>query len=131
VSLQDRIDELEEEVRQLKAALGHNPDDARLLIIRRKFRLPPNPAAVILQLYDANYSLPAARLELARPINYGRDGFGRTVPVSVCKARKALGRDAIETMWGGAYRLTAVGRAMVDQALGAVNQAPDVGADRV
>jgi DNA-binding response OmpR family regulator len=40
------------------------------------------------------------------------------VKVVVCNARKAIGRDAIRTLWGAGYAMTPAGMAKVDAALG-------------
>lgn len=110
-----RCADLEERVAWLERELGMVRDIERHHRFRRAARLIPSTAEVVLRLYDAAGGvvtnaqilemLPSGRLE--------KDVLTNLTKVHMCRARRALGRDVVETQWGVGYRMTPQGRARV------------------
>lgn len=85
--------------------------------LQDRFNLDPQQAKVLAVLYaDERRPIRIDVLHEAvsdQPYGY-RSG---TVRVRVSQVRTLLGKDFIETVWGRGYRLSAMGRALVGQAL--------------
>jgi len=112
----DRCAELEEEVAYLRSELGLLADEDALLTLKRAMRVSPVVARLVYALYRSNGRLlTCAHLEDAIPSKTGRDDYisQSFFGALVCLARRALGRDAIETAWGRGYRLSPAGMARV------------------
>lgn len=92
----------------------------RVAAIRKATRLFPAPAAMLLRLYDARGRLISKeRLEeLVPPVRVEERVDWKVVDVYMHRIRKVLGFDVIETIWGNGYRLTPLGVAAVERALG-------------
>lgn len=119
-----RCEQLEEEVAYLKAELGLvvGSDDIQALRGAMRDAGSPDrigrtsPASVVMALYRAKgrtlskYQL----MEAIPPRDRAEDDRNeKIVDVWICRARKGIGRDALENIWGKGYRLTPVGMARV------------------
>lgn len=123
----ERIAELEEENAWLRSELGLIQGADRLATVRRTFGLQPGDASLVLALYQAKGSV-RNKLQLHEAIPavwVDHDDRGlKIIDVRICRLRKRLGHDAIETLWGQGYRLTAEGIAKVSEALDPVHLQP-------
>lgn len=111
-----RCEDLQEQVAFLKSELGIREDAEGLDRLRKPIGVAPGVAALILRLYDGGGKLVTYdQLHEAIPavLTNQEDRNFRIVQVYCTRARQALGRDAIATVWGIGYRLTDVGRATV------------------
>lgn len=123
----DRIETLEEEVRQLRDALAQaeRPADAafktRDALVNalaatpqlRDARHPGYAIAAITTLYLRRVALSATALgETISPHAEDQEQFGR---LAIHAARRVLGYEAIHTVHGVGYVLTAAGRAMIER----------------
>ena len=104
-----RCAELEERIAFLESELGLTKDATLLAEIRTRFGLTAGEATLLQVLYQS----PAGRvarnwtlLEQLPPKEGGPDRGLKIVDVYICKLRKSIGKDAIETVWGEGYRLT-------------------------
>lgn len=72
-------------------------------------------AKLIAALYDARgRTMTRPQLSDALPSTLGHtERSDKIIDVWVCHARKSLGKDAIENVWGRGYRLTPIGMARV------------------
>ena len=113
----DRCARLEEENAELRRELGLVLDRTHVGLLVDRFNLPTQPSRLLLTLYNAkgrvlaDYFLHDA---ISRKDFRYRDSL---VKISVHRVRAVLGEQAIETVRGQGYRLSAVGRARVYQAL--------------
>lgn len=124
----DRCHELLERVAWLESELGIQTDATNINILRKyMFERARGPtrhmgaASLVMALYRANGRVMSKDqlLDAVPPrYNTGPDERGtKIIDVWVCFARKAFGPGAIETMWGGGYRLTENGRQTVENIL--------------
>jgi DNA-binding response OmpR family regulator len=128
-----RCEELEEQVAYLKSELGLSNDVETSDRLRRAMRGTYRPThasgacGLVLALYAAKGRLRAkwSLMEAIPPRNGGDDDRNpKIIDVYVSCARKGLGHDAIETVWGRGYRMTDVGMERVRAIL---NPPADVG----
>lgn len=124
-----RCEELEERVAWLESELGLQRDadvEARMLAaFPHQAGVPYHPSRrgalrALLALYQAK-GRPVTHLQILEavpPANGGDDErTSNLVATWVCVARRIVGRDAIESVWGKGYRLTPTGLARVSAAL--------------
>lgn len=125
-----RCEELEERVAWLEGELGIQRVADHVLALRQVLdvalreqgaqrRGRNQSAELVMALYRAN-GRPLSRYQLldAIPSPTGRERDAKIVDVWVCIARKGIGADAIENVWGRGYRLSQAGIARVAEALG-------------
>lgn len=123
-----RCAHLEERVAWLESELGIQRDAAKREALRRETvaRSPHKfgrggAADVVLALYEARGRVMSFGqiLEAVPPRRGGSDERrADLVKVFVCVARKTIGKDAIDTIWGVGYRLTPAGMRRVAQIVG-------------
>lgn len=114
----DREEELEEQVRQLKALLGCTPSNVEKTKLRIALGLCSSAAKVLLMLYHAKGScLPEDWLALAIETISGEGPHPKMVAVTINKLRNAIGKDAIRTLKGDGYAITPTGCQKVKHAL--------------
>lgn len=104
---------LEEEVAWLKSELGIG---ARALIasdVSRSLGVRPQVAELILLLH-ASHGRIVTKERFGDELWPDVDRSTNVLSVAISGARKALGYDAIETIWGKGFRLTAMGLSSVD-----------------
>jgi len=119
-----RCAELEEEVAYLRAELGLQRDETQIALVREALPLGiPGRVGVarfLLALYAARGRVMTyAQIMEAVPPKAGGDD-DRTynlITIWACWARKALGRDIIDTVFGHGYRLTPEGLTRVRRLL--------------
>lgn len=119
-SAADRIAELENEVDWLQQQLGTR--DEQRNEIAAALGLPPQMALLVSMLYAApGRWILADWIDSALPLTFTERRVRKNMHVYVCKLRKALGRDGIETRGLGesyAVRVTLAGADRVREALG-------------
>lgn len=130
-----RCEELEEEVAYLRSELGISINSGEVGVLRAAIRTlsPGNRAGsvgvsrFVLALYHVHgrtlskYQI----MEALPPLNGGDDQRDpKIVDVWACAARKALGRDALENVWGRGVRLTDIGADLVGRILGHIEPIP-------
>ena len=112
--------ELEDEVVYLRSELGLMRDDDDLAALRQVYPMPRSAARLVLALRAAGQrGLTYQQLDDALPQVRGAEGERQLKVFSVWAhyARKALGFDAVETIWGRGFRISPQGAARVDAAL--------------
>lgn len=118
----ERCEELEEEVAYLKSELGIREAGERIHLLRAALGVRPAVASFLLRLYDARGKLVThQQLVDALPAVWC-DREDRHEPITrvyCAYARKALGRDGIETVWREGYRLSATARDRIEVILAA------------
>lgn len=110
-----QCEDLKIEVERLKRELGLRVDLHDLATIQRRFGLSPMAARLALMLHQAQGRVVGMRVlveELLSPNTYPEG-----LKVHVHTLRRGMGADAVETVQGAGYRLSAVGRARIYQAL--------------
>jgi len=113
----ERIADLEEQVAFWKREAGSVTGDARIATLKARLRVSPKEAELLMVLYEAHGIVSKERANL---LLKGYDRVFRdpkTIDVWVCRLRRLLGADIIETVWSSGYLLTDTGRAVVDSAL--------------
>jgi hypothetical protein len=113
-------DDLEAEVVYLRSELGLMRDDDDLAALRQAYPMPRSAARLVLALRAAGQrGLTYQQLDDALPQVRGAEGERQLKVFSVWAhyARKALGFDAVETIWGRGFRISPQGAARVDAAL--------------
>lgn len=117
----ERCPELEERIAWLEGELGLQ----RRTEVFNALRAPAAPgtrssftrnqsAELLAALYAADgRTLNRYQLLEAIPSPSGKDRDAKIVDVWVCWARKHLGKDAIDNVWGRGYRLSPLGMARV------------------
>lgn len=108
-------EELEAEVYRLKRELGDVVDLTQTDIVRRRFRILPMEARLLMRLYEAKGRV-VANGTIEDDV-LGRMDGSNTIKVHVSRLRSALGKEAIENVPGVGYRLSALGRARVYQTI--------------
>lgn len=110
--------ELEEQVAYLKRELALSLAEDKLARLRRATGLSPTEVAVLLTLYEARGRFcPVYMLDEAGPVSRSEDRNLKHIDVRICRIRKKIGKDAIENSWGRGYRITDLGRLLVEEAL--------------
>lgn len=112
-------DELVELAAYYEDMLGVCEDLERQLTLRKAFALPRGPAWLLSRLAAADGRLirKEALIDHLPANDDAHDRQDKLVDVHMCKLRKAIGPDAIETVWGVGWRLTPLGRLRVKSAL--------------
>lgn len=109
---------LREEVAYLKGELALALSDDKLARLRRVTGVTPAEAKILLTLYQARGRFCAAYiLDEAAPAVSAIDRNLKHVDVRICRIRKKIGKAAIENSWGNGYRITDLGRLVVEEAL--------------
>lgn len=126
-ALRERLEDLQDEVRELRRELGQITNEAEVDAIYRQLKVGGmnrrGSAQVISILYGAK-GKPVSRYSLLRaiPTRYGGEPMDREakiIDVWVSFARKTFGREYLQTVQGVGYRLTDAGMAKVSEILGA------------
>lgn len=114
-----RITELEEEVAYLRSELGLVRDLAQIGRLVTRLRIGKTQANFLLALYNSRANpLNRYRLyDITRMHGLREEVDIKIVDIQVCKLRRQLGHDVIETVRGLGYRLTPLGVATVEMAL--------------
>ena len=121
-----RCEQLEERVAFLESELGLRQNDEAVSVLHRAIRGTRRCGGGALQaarmvsvLYGARGMVRRDTILDAVPPAHGGDDerLPKIIDVWLCRARKALGHDAIETVWGHGLKLTDAGRARVDAIL--------------
>jgi DNA-binding response OmpR family regulator len=112
----DRIDTLEETVRQLRRELGMDQDRETLARVRVGLGLSDHPARLMLALHHAKTWITMDRLHLALPDRRGTRADD-TIRVHVHNIRAKLGQDAILCRRDLGYTLGAPGVKAIRRAL--------------
>ena len=97
-----------------RAGASISAEDLAMHKLRRAYPLPPGACRLLLTLLAATQPLHRERLIAL----IGSNGTQGVIDVYVCHIRRALGANAIESVWGNGYVLTAVGRSRVKEVLG-------------
>lgn len=112
-------EELEAQNRVLRGKLAMDLDRSRIATLCRTFRFAPQVGMVVVALHSVNGRvLSRGQLDerLGDPTGTTMRSF-KHIEVLVNRARSAMGSATIETQWGLGYRLTDLGRLIVDEAL--------------
>lgn len=118
----DEIATLQEEIRQLRALLRLDPQQAKIDTFARAFGLWPRLARTLCVLHDAGSAwVSLERLELAVPA-HGDCRDITTLRVYVHHLRKKLPAGSIISHWGRGYTLGGPGILACEQALAAAGQ---------
>jgi DNA-binding response OmpR family regulator len=113
-----REQELEEEVRQLRALLGCNPDRLALNALQTCYKLTPYQATILLALYKAKGEcLPEERLILVNPRPCAKGVESNTVCTQVSAIRRAVSWDSVRNFQGQGYAITPAGAEKVRHTL--------------
>lgn len=112
-------DELVELAAYYEDLLGVNENLERQLTLKKAFSLPGGPAWLLSRLAAADGRLlrKEALIDHLPANDSAHERQDKLVDVHMCRLRKAIGADAIETVWGVGWRLTPVGRLRVKRAL--------------
>lgn len=112
-------DELEDLVFFYEDVLGVHDDLERLSAIRKAFGLSRGPAWMLSRLIAADGRLfrRDALMDYLPANDPVHDRGEKLIDVYVCKIRRQLGADAVETEWGIGWRLTPLGRLRCRRAL--------------
>ncbi len=114
-AMKDRLDELVEENAWLKRELGMVQSGDRVTRLQRAYDLTENEARILLFLFDRRGSTVPHGAVMNALYSDSPDSEPqiKIISVYVCKLRKKLaermGADAIATVWGVGYALTAHG----------------------
>lgn len=100
--------------------LGVNDNLERTDQLRQHFRLQPGPAWLLSRLAAADGRLfkKEALVDYLPSNDAVHERADKIIDVQMCKVRKAIGHDGIETVHGVGWRLTPLGRLRVRRALG-------------
>lgn len=103
------VDELKEEIIQLKQMLSMIPQLNDLGNLASGLDITKQQAEILLLMYNAkNNWLSRSRIEYT--ISNNNENYNpKCVEVQISKLRKIIGRDCIETINGIGYKLTKVG----------------------
>lgn len=111
-------DAMREEVAELRAALGLSGSLTVRRDIAKAWGLTAGQARVVQALYDAGGRVvPRATLDHYCLTEAGAENGADSLKAHVCRIRAKLGRDAIETTYGGGYSMTDAGRTLVATSL--------------
>lgn len=109
---------LREEVVYLKGELALALSEDKISQLSRATGLTPSEAKILMTLYQARGRLCAVYvLDDAAPPTRSSDRNPKHVDVRICRIRKKIGKACIENSWGHGYRITDVGRLVVEEAL--------------
>lgn len=103
-----RCEELEDEIAWLRSELGASVDATTLAAIRGRFSLTRAQAIIVMCLFNAKCRVVSfARLAEATPVGV-RSGESdcQLVRSHICRIRKVVGEDAIETVRGDGWRIS-------------------------
>lgn len=115
--LRNEVAELKEELRHRQEEDGSSRRGFEEWKLTRLPGMTPHRARFILALYHA-YPLPRSNAALSETVHgIDCDSSFDSIKVQIHHARKILGYDTIETVWGHGYRMTAKGREVVAAAL--------------
>ena len=118
------IAELKDEIAYLRGELGLALDATKIHRLRKYFPGAGRVgAAMLLMLYAAKErGLSVLQLLEGVPREFRNDNIDnidqKQVSVVICRMRARMGDDVFENIWGFGYRLTEVGRKVVEEALG-------------
>jgi DNA-binding response OmpR family regulator len=117
--LRRRIADLEDENADLRRAEKAEAQSYVVNTLRRRGAMSPQCAWLAAKLYAAKGKLVSRwALFEGMPGPNGaipsEDRHPKIVAVIACRTRHRLGQDAIETVWGQGFRMTDIGRAVVD-----------------
>jgi DNA-binding response OmpR family regulator len=119
-----RCAEKDARIAWLESELGLRLETDRYAVLRQAMRLATTHGWCAARFVDTLYAARGRAMTLEQimdgmPPKAGGDDERdtRIVAVWVCRARKALGRDAIENVWGKGYRLTPLGMSRVAEML--------------
>lgn len=115
----ERIADLQEQVAHLRRELGIACRENERETLRRYWRLTPMESHIIAMLNSAagRYVGKGSIAEMLEEVGSKAEFEDANIKVMVCRIRLKCGPGLIETAHGMGYRLSAVGRARVYQAL--------------
>lgn len=121
-ALAQRIEALEAENAYLRGELGLSISLTNLWRLRRALGLSGIEATILLTHHAARGRV-MSKIAIHEAFDANREGDKaiKIVDVMVCRIRKALGPDVIETAWGHGYALTEHGLLLVGRALAVAN----------
>jgi len=112
-----RCDDLQEEVRQLRRELGMIRNRNMAYRLRLKYGMTAQCADLLEALYGANGRVLSSEFLADTIPSDSRELDVDVVKVQICRVRKAIGRQAVENVRGLGYRITDLGKLMVQEAL--------------
>lgn len=112
-------EDLEDLVFFYEDVLGVHENVERQAALKKAFQLSPGPAWLLSRLVAADGRLfrRDALLDNLPTFDRAQERGEKLIDVYVCKLRRAIGPDAIETEWGIGWRLTPIGRLRCKRAL--------------
>lgn len=115
----DRCAALEAEVIGLKRQLGLELFDEHVVALRDSGGLTPNEGRLMLALYEARpRTLSRGHLcDLLQRKDHAIEPYLKVIDVMVCKIRRKIGADKIDTVWGAGLRISPHGAAWVLRAI--------------
>lgn len=99
------------QIRDLERQLDGQAAQHQIVTLATAFRLNPQAAKILACLYAANKRvLSRGQLDEALPPTMGRDVRSwKHIDVLICRVRKSVGADAVETIPGLGFRITSAG----------------------
>jgi DNA-binding response OmpR family regulator len=114
----ESCDALREEIAYLKGELALSLSEDKVARLRRSTGLTPSEVKILLTLYEARGRFCAVyMLDEAAPATISNDRNLKHIDVRICRIRKKIGKACIENAWGLGYRISDVGRLVVEEAL--------------
>lgn len=109
-----RCEEMREEIRDLRAALGLSKELTAQREIGRKLKITPAQSRIVQALYEASPGriVPRSTLEDYALRWPGQKSWPGSLSVHISRLRAKVGYEFVESFVGG-YALSAVGRARV------------------
>jgi DNA-binding response OmpR family regulator len=114
----ERCEELQEEVAYLRNELGLQVTASEVYAVTTALSIRPQAARLAIAMYRAGGRL-MTNMQMFEAIpqvlgeKFNDDRSTKLVDVQVCNLRKAMGADAIATVWGKGRALTPAGRARI------------------
>ena len=114
-SLEEKIEDLEYELKQARATAGFSPELELVLKFQGEWNLPDTPARMLAYLYKRKTLITKAQFMNLLYEHPDDAPEPKIIDVQVCKLRNKIGKTAIATHWGHGYQLTEQGREACDR----------------
>jgi DNA-binding response OmpR family regulator len=111
-----RIEFLEQEVAELRKRLGEDRLEEIATLLHTRLSMPPAVARIAAALYVHTPHRPASKPFLCEVIGTDSE-VDKVIDVHVCRLRRALGKEAVETVWKSGFMMTRLGRLRVEAVL--------------